>query len=108
MNFLPTLTNGKAEIEAPEDLTALRHRGEQGDAQAQAALGSLYMLAKQRALAYFWLSLLADNKDKNAREIEKSAQKMVKLMPKAGMISEEQQAAAKVRLEQWHLAHASQ
>jgi len=107
VNFLPTLKNGKAKIEAPEDLTTLRRRGEQGDPEAQGTLGTLYMLAKQPVLAYFWLSLLAENKDKNARENEKSAQKMVKLMPKANMINAEELAAARVRVEQWHLAHAS-
>lgn len=105
VNFLPLLKGGKAKIEAPEDLTALRRRAEEGDPQAQSVLAALHMTAQQPAAAFFWYSLLAGNKEKGARDIEKSAQKMVNLMPKAGMISNEQMAAAKIRVEQWRMSH---
>jgi TPR repeat protein len=94
-------------INSSEDLTMVRAKGEGGDPDAQNQLGTIYSTSSNPVSAYFWFSLLADNSRADSAT-RKNAKDILKLMPKAALISKEQIAAAETRLRDWRAHKLSQ
>jgi uncharacterized protein len=98
-NTRPDLT-----VNSAQDLTNMRSKADSGNPDAQNLLGVIYSTSMAPVSAYFWFSLAAEN-PQGAHDARKGARDILKLMPKAALISEEQIGEAKVRLAQWHADH---
>jgi TPR repeat protein len=95
---------GGLKINSGQELTAVRLKAQNSDPGAQNSLGTLYTTSSNPVLAYFWFSLLAENRQADATR-RKNAKGILKLMPKAMMISKPQIAQAETRLNEWHALH---